>query len=465
MKTTSLIRRAIIAVLLIQFCCALALVCTAIWHEWTARIRALEIAVQGRSDSLIGAVQDAEDPGDHVKVDPLEFKPQRGDVYAVYNPDGQSVGTSEGAPAELVALSKNGFHDAIVDHHRYRVLQQDAMRIIDREETAGVGIRRPVIVVYATRTDHVWHEVMETVRFYVLMSVFLLCVTAGVLIYLLRRVWEPLRKLASEASLISANSLAFEPPQSALRIRELMPLADALSKMIARLRMAFEMEHRFMNDAAHELKTAVAVVRSTIQLLTMRSRTPEEYQLGLNRALEDNMRVEELVARMLSLAHISERREQALSEIDLAHEAESALKNIASLAEYRGVRIVSSLAQSTKVRLSSNAVQTLVSNLVMNSVQHSARGAEVHVAVRLELGGDRPAVLEVQDFGSGIAAENLPHVFERFFREDPSRSRETGGVGLGLAICKNIVESADGVIELESIRGQGTTVRAFFHAA
>jgi signal transduction histidine kinase len=112
----------------------------------------------------------------------------------------------------------------------------------------------------------------------------------------------------------------------------------------------------------------------------------------------------------------------------------------------------------TGVQLLRDAAQVLVSNLVMNAVEHSPQGSEVRVTVRPEP-ADRRAALEVQDFGSGIAAENLPLVFERFFREDPSRSRETGGVGLGLAICRSIVESAGGAIELQSIKGEGTTVK------
>ena len=78
---------------------------------------------------------------------------------------------------------------------------------------------------------------------------------------------------------------------------------------------------------------------------------------------------------------------------------------------------------------------------------------------------DRAAQLEVRDSGAGIADENLLHVFERFFREDQSRSRKTGGAGLGLAICKSIVDAADGSIEIRSERGKGTTVTASFRLA
>ena len=101
----------------------------------------------------------------------------------------------------------------------------------------------------------------------------------------------------------------------------------------------------------------------------------------------------------------------------------------------------------------------------MNAIQHSLVGAEVVVTVRMEEASKRVAVLEVKDFGAGISPESLPHVFERFYREDPSRSRNTGGVGLGLAICKNIVEKAGGSIQIQSAKGQGTTITVSFPSA
>jgi signal transduction histidine kinase len=92
----------------------------------------------------------------------------------------------------------------------------------------------------------------------------------------------------------------------------------------------------------------------------------------------------------------------------------------------------------------------------MKAIQHSAQGSQV----RLTAGTVESRILiTVQDFGAGISADSLPHVFERFFREDASRSRDTGGAGLGLSICKAIVENAGGSIEIESEKGRGTTVK------
>src|SRR3974390_214782 len=103
MKSNSLIRRAISAVLLMELLCAAAFVWTALWHERRIRLRALDVALEGRADSVIGAVQDAEDPEDTVKVDPAEFSPPSTDVYAVFSEAGQLVGASSNPPAEVIS--------------------------------------------------------------------------------------------------------------------------------------------------------------------------------------------------------------------------------------------------------------------------------------------------------------------------------------------------------------------------
>ncbi|HEY6488056.1 MAG: ATP-binding protein [Terracidiphilus sp.] len=464
MKSRSLVRRATLAVLGIELLCAVGLAATAILHEREVRLRALDVALKGRSDSLIGAVQDAEDPQDNVMVDPEEFSAGPGDEFAVYNPDGRVVGTSQGDLSAVATQEKDGFHNLQAHAHDYRVFQRKALRIIDRPETGGVGIRRPVIVVYAVRRDHVWHEVLEATRFYILLSLGSVFVTAFLLIVLARRLLSPLKELASAASSIEPATLQFSPPASALTTNELAPLAKALSEFVVRLRQAFAMERRFISDAAHELKTAVAVVRSTIQVLGMKPRSQEEYQGGLDRILEDNQRVEELVARMLTLARFEARDAMPGEAIDLGEESRIALANLTSYAEWRGVSLVAAGGGEVRVRVTPEAVQTLVSNLVMNAVQHSSRGSEVRVNVHGDENRSRKATLTVQDSGEGISPENLHRVFERFFREDPSRSRETGGAGLGLSICKSIVEGAGGSIEIESEKGKGTVVRVQFDA-
>jgi signal transduction histidine kinase len=452
----SLVRQATVTVLSIELLCALTFAGASLWHEWDARLRALDLSLRGRSDSLIGAVRDAEDPLDSVKIDPEEFSPGRNDEFAVYSTDGKLVGASSGDHSALEIRNRNGFRNVQANHRHFRVMERDALRIIDRDENGGTGLRRPIKVIYAIPTDHVWHEVMEATSFYVLLSLASVVATAVVLILLARRLLHPLSELASAAGSIEPSALHFNPPSSALQTRELSPLTRVLMQVVDRLRDAYEAERRFMSDAAHELKTSVAVVKSSIQVLGVRSRSEEEYRDGLDRVLDDNQRVEDLVARMLILSRIKEGTEKPADNVEVGEEIRSALGEVSTYAETKGVSVESGIDANLHARMVPGELKTVISNIVMNAIQHSAHGSTVRVAARTI--GTRILVM-VQDFGTGVSPDSLPHVFDRFFREDASRSRETGGAGLGLSICKAIVEKAGGSIEIESEIGRGTIVK------
>jgi signal transduction histidine kinase len=481
MRTRSLAHRAVALVLVMELLCAIGFSVAVFLQEQHTHLRSFDVMLRGRADSLLGAIQDAEDPNDNVMIDPAELRLPNDDVYAVFNKGGRLLGTSPHAPAELTQPGADGIRNVRVGHRYYRMLQTDGLRIIDRAETHGVGLRRPVTILYASPTHRMWHEVIDTVRFYSLVSFGLICVTALILVLLLRRLLLPLRALADAATGVRVDAVRFQAPQSAYQVRELRPLAEALTGTIERLRDALRLQQQFVSDAAHELKTAVAVERSTLQLLTMRERPLHEYQEGIAAALEDNERVEQLVTRMLTLARFEERSQPATEPLDLSACAARVVEMLRPWALSQQVMLQLDALAGATVLLTYEAAETLLSNLVMNAVQHSRAGGVVRIAVQVAVQvaddvaghvyehvyrkGDRAArsvQLAVQDFGLGIAPENLAHVFERFYREDRSRSRQTGGAGLGLAICKSIVEGAGGVLQIESKVDVGTTVCATF---
>jgi signal transduction histidine kinase len=316
-----------------------------------------------------------------------------------------------------------------------------------------------VVIVYAAPESHVLHEVFEAVG-QLLVAIAVVSVAAAfVTASLVRRTLQPIRDLALAAQKVSPRSLQFESPASAMRVEELQPLATTLSALIDELREAFAKEQRFVGDAAHELKTAVAVVRSAIQVLMLRRRTEQEYVAGLEQLLEDNDRVEVLVSSMLDLARFEQAKEEETPVLDLAEAAQQACATMESVAEAQGVRLVTDATGRVCAHLRMDRAQTLLTNLLSNAIRHSSEGSVVVVTVKHQAG---ESVLQVIDNGSGIRAEALPHVFERFYREDSSRSRATGGTGLGLAICKSIAVAAGGRIEIASTVGKGTTVMVFF---
>jgi signal transduction histidine kinase len=456
-KQRSLGGRAVALVLITEIICAVAFSLTSLWHERRIRQRALDVMLQGRSDSLLGAIQDAEDPQDNVTIDPEELRLPTEDAWAVYKPDGRLLGKSLNASPSLTDPAPAGFHNTRAAERQYRVLVRSGLRIIDRNENGGEGLRRPVMIVYATPMAHMLHEIRQAAAFYVGLSALLILLTASILIFSFRRLLQPLDELAANAAGVGVHSENFTAPQSALQIRELRPLAEALSATIGRLRHALQVEHRFIGDAAHELKTAVSVVRSSVQLLTLRERSSAEYMQGLDRVLEDNERIEQLVARMLTLGRFEEQAESDRALTDLSGSVARTIQNLAPWTEARDVFVAHEAPSCATVPLTAEAADTLVSNLVMNAVQHSPSGARVSVRISKSRAKGH-VILEVEDKGAGIPTESLPHVFERFYREDTSRSRQTGGAGLGLAICKSIVQGAGGTIQIHSTPGQGTTV-------
>jgi signal transduction histidine kinase len=462
MKRRSLTRQVLGIVLLAQVLCALLLATAAIIREEHTQLRTFDVRLQGHSDSLLGAIQDAEDADATVQVDPTELRIPEDDVFAVYNPSGQMLGSSPGAPSELTARGANGFRNVRFHGVRYRVLQREAMRVIDRAEFGRDGLQRPVTIIYASAETRVWHQIFEAVRFSLITILIAAILTMACVAFFLQRALRPLSDLAIAAANISPPALAFAAPASVLQIRELRPLSDVLSEAVHRLREAFEKEQRFVGDAAHELKTAIAVVRSSIQLLMLKRRTPDEYAAGLERILEDNVRVEELVAQMLLLSRLEEAGSTNAAPLDLSEAIKSVLLQLQPIAEQQRLTLLGNCPPATIVRISPERAQVLVSNLVLNAMQHSHPGTSIEI--RLVHRGAATIALEVEDRGSGIGEDALPHIFERFYREDRSRSRNTGGTGLGLAICKSIADGAGATIHVASQTGKGTTVTVLFNS-
>jgi len=218
-----------------------------------------------------------------------------------------------------------------------------------------------------------------------------------------------------------------------------------------------------VNDAAHELKTVVAIQKSSLQVALQGDAVASDYRIGLERALEDVDRLNALVHRMLSLASLegSDRAKEielvALDETILA-----ACDQLGPVAAAHRITIESQIAGRYYVASEEGLLQTLWVTLLENAIRYSHAHSSIRIDCNLT---DNRATVVVQDCGAGIRPEDLPHIFERFYRGDVSRSRDTGGFGLGLAIAKAIVEKHNGDTAVESERGAGTIVRVVLPCA
>ncbi len=454
MKPYSLTHRLISTILLVELLAAISICGAAMLYERHVRFRSFDIMLRGRADSLMGAVQDADDTGDNVMLDGTEAKLPQQDIYQAEQTGVRVLGHSrnwtgmpEGKPGDFFSISAGGQH--------FRALKIEGLRIVDPGEKGG-GTPRPVTIFYGSPVDRVWSEIWETVGFYSATSLGLLAISGVLIFYLLSRGLSPLRELATEAEGVSVESWNFVPPPRARIIRELAPLTAALETVLARLEHSFVQQRQFMGDAAHELKTAVAVLKSSLQLLTLRQRTALEYERGLDRCLLDCQRMEETVAKMLTLARIEANAAPATSAIaDLEECLRRAVRQFESMAELKRQSILIIGEGPVMVEAEAEQVQLLCGNLILNALQHSPTGCSIRAFIKQEV---THAELAIEDDGEGIAPQDLPHIFDRFYRGDPSRSRKTGGTGLGLAISKAIVSRWQGTIDITSSVGIGTRV-------
>lgn len=233
---------------------------------------------------------------------------------------------------------------------------------------------------------------------------------------------------------------------------ELGRLGGVLNSTFARLQASFEQQARFTSDASHELRTPLAVILSQAQTALARERPASEYREALEACQRAAQRMRRLTESLLELARLDAGQASIRAErVDLSAVVRECVDLVRPLAAERSVKVVCDL-QIVECEGDAQHLGQLVTNLLSNAIQFNREGGEVRIATRVEGGG---ALLSVADTGFGMPAEDLPHVFERFYRVDKSRSRQQGSSGLGLAICKAIVESHGGSISVESAPEKG----------
>ena len=272
-----------------------------------------------------------------------------------------------------------------------------------------------------------------------------------------RRALAPVERIIDDTDAIGARNLErrLQVPQTR---DELERLSRTINSMLDRLEAAFRRITQFTADASHELRTPTALVRTTAELALRKKRAPAEYEQALQQILSESERTTVLIDNLLTLARADSGREGLkLESVDLSAAMEEPVAAARKLAEARGLSFEARLPEGPcPVIGDAAALRRLAMLLIDNAMKYTPAPGSVGVAVE-NRGGS--AVLEVRDSGIGISPEDLPHIFERFYRADKARSREAGGAGLGLSIAQWIAIAHNGRIEVASAPEGGTTFR------
>ena len=268
---------------------------------------------------------------------------------------------------------------------------------------------------------------------------------------LVARALQPIAEISAAAEKISAGDLA-QRINTAGTKSELGRLTAVLNSTFTRLDAAFTLQKRFAADAAHELRTPVSVLIAQTHAAMLKPRSYEENLATIAACHRAAQRMRQLITSLLHLTRLDAGQETARRlKFDLLPVASEAIALVKPLAETAGVKLILDAAPA---EISGDPEQwhQVITNLLTNAIQYNRPGGEVRVKFFLE---NQNVVLQVADTGLGIAAEDLPHIFERFYRADAARS--SGNAGLGLSICQAIVAAHGGTLGADSRAGEGST--------
>jgi signal transduction histidine kinase len=468
-KTFSLTKRIIGAVVACQLLLTIGLILVAVLYARAQLRGTFDAALDGDAMGALALVRYTETKPPTLMFDSKLLPPSSDqahrDLYEIRAEDGHLIGRSNGwqsAPPEITQAADR-HADFMQDGVPYRAVLLRNIPVLDSEDDADDedGPPAKVSVIYASSLVQNRARLTLLAVYVGLTSLLLLLAANAIAVMSIRRGLDPLHELADRAGAISVHNWDFRPSTGARLASELSPLSIAIETVLARLKDSFRQQRDFTNDAAHELKTSVAIVKSTVQSLLHRPRTQREYEIGLEGVLEDCSRLEDLLARMLRLARIEQLTENGaprkMATTELTSTCETAIERMRTLAEERNVSLEFEGPAAVSIRADPEDLELIWINLLENAVQYSPSGSKVKVRVRYDDG--TAAEVSVLDSGPGIPVPELPYIFERFRRSDPSRARSTGGFGLGLAICKALVDAYGGRIEAINLPGQGTQMR------
>lgn len=267
---------------------------------------------------------------------------------------------------------------------------------------------------------------------------------------------SPIRTLNATAQQIKATNLAERMPVAHTG-DELDQLAETINHMLDRIEQHVRQVQQFTADASHELRTPITVLRGTAELALTRHAPREELETALVESIEQYDRLLRLAEDLLLLARADAGEPLAKREcVHLSRAVQDVMDMYRPFAQERNVRLTRVDRLEPIIEGDGGRIRQLVGNVVDNALKHTPFGGEIALALSRT---GHTVELEVTDTGPGIPPEHVEHVFDRFFRVERARSRSAGGAGLGLSICRTIVEAHGGTIDARNVPGAGAVIR------
>ena len=375
--------------------------------------------------------------------------------YRIYDGSGNVGSRSQNVDASKFPLTQQAYADALKGVTIYETFKIDGIhpiRVVTMPVLRGQDLVNLVQV--GTSLDSV-HETLKNLNIFLITAVPLVLLIAALMgRFMARRALKPVSKIIQTAREVGGGvDLSKRIPVPEVR-DELGQLATTFNDMMDRLESSFAQVRQFSSDASHELRTPLTVLQGQNELVLNKERDAKEYQEVISSNLEEINYMSKVLEDLFILSRSDENQIQLeCKPLNLREVIDEIFGHAGALADEKNIKI--SIAFLEPVQINGDAVRLrqMVWNILHNAIKYTQPGGQIKISLEDK---EDSAFLTIQDTGIGIPEEHLPNIFNRFFRVDKSRSREDGGSGLGLSICKHIVEAHRGQINVESQLGKGT---------
>jgi heavy metal sensor kinase len=347
-----------------------------------------------------------------------------------------------GAPARLVNFRFINYGD---DEHEKKV------PVVRRY---GSGF----IIQCAVNIDE-QEALLQNYRLILSLSIFsIMMISAAGGFFIAKKALSPIKEISDTIKGISESNLSERiPPRNVPK--ELRRLAASFNQTFERLEKSFKRQKQFVADASHELRTPLSVILSQSEVMLRKERSVEEYKNALTAIKEASGMMSEIVEKLLTLARLrTDEIELKVEPINLNEVIRQAIKVVTPFAAQKGTRINWPVYERPVIPGDRSALLELVVNVLDNAIKYNIPDGKIDIAIKKE---HSFIIIKIADTGIGISSKDVDKVFDRFYRADTSRSKNAGGIGLGLSICEEIVRLHGGRIAIESAIGTGTTVSIF----
>lgn len=381
--------------------------------------------------------------------DKVKANKNRSWFLQLFDANKQPIFTSEDAPSmPPPAFTGDSLGPFDFDNNKYRVYEKK--------------MQKPSGDTFYLRCGYLQIELNEDIgvlnRTILLASISILLAAPLGAYAIALRATQPISKITTTTAHLQPSNL-----NERLPIRgtgdEIDQLSHTINGMLDRLALYIDRNRDFVANAAHELRSPLAAIRSSVEVALNKSRTPEEYAAILADVMEEIGRLVGLVNRLLILAEGDAGRLAGMDQVTrLDKIVRESVDMFDAVAESRGVTLRIGALDAVAVPGEETHLRQVVRNLIDNAIKYNRNPGEVIVHLRVEP-AQKQALLIVEDTGIGIAPDLLPRIFERFYRADKARTRDVdrSGYGLGLSICQSIVNALHGEITVQSALGLGTT--------